>query len=67
MKLFDGKWKGFFLDDYKMLDHAYTDDAYSYYLAEHVSTGRRVVLRVTPYAHARNQTGTEYRIVHEFP
>ncbi len=64
-KLLDGKWKGFFLDGYKLIGHLETDDAYSYYLAEEVATGRRFSLRVTPQARAKDPKKIEYKIVRE--
>jgi len=67
MKLCDGKWKGFFLDGYKLFGHLDTDDAYSYYSAVHVTTGSRVTLRITPQANSKTPGLIEYLVMHPFP
>jgi serine/threonine-protein kinase len=66
-KLCDGKWKGFFLDEYKLLDHLHDDSAYGYYTAEHTITGRRVTVRITPAKRAKNPEQIEYVVVGEGP
>ncbi len=64
-KLRDGKWKGFFLDGYKVLSHLNTDDSYSYYLAEDVATGRQFAMRITPITRATVPGKLEFKIVRE--
>jgi tRNA A-37 threonylcarbamoyl transferase component Bud32 len=47
-KLFDGKYKGFFLGKYKLLDHLGTGGMSSVYLAEHVVMRRKAAIKVLP-------------------
>ena len=47
-KLLDGRYKGFFLGKYKLLDHLGTGGMSSVYLAEHVLMQRRVAIKVLP-------------------
>lgn len=47
-KLFDGKYKGFFLGRYKLLGHLGTGGMSSVYLAEHVVMRRKVAIKVLP-------------------
>ena len=61
-KLRNGKFKGFFIDGYKLLSHLAVRDKYTAYLAEHVDSGRRVALLITPPQLAKADT-IEYRIV----
>jgi hypothetical protein len=43
-----GQWKGFFLDQYKLVDRIGDAERCSLYLAEDTTTGESVVLSVTP-------------------
>jgi hypothetical protein len=47
-KLRDEKYKGFYLDDYKLLGHYDTDEERSYYVAERLKNGEKVILGVWP-------------------
>ena len=47
-KLLEGKHKGFFLKNYKLLGHLGTGGMSSVYLAEHVHMRRRVAIKVLP-------------------
>jgi serine/threonine-protein kinase len=47
-KLLEGKYKGFFLGKYRLLDHIGTGGMSSVYLAEHVLMQRRVAIKVLP-------------------
>lgn len=47
-KLAEGRHKGFFLGNYKLLDHLGTGGMSSVYLAEHVLMGHRVAIKVLP-------------------
>ena len=47
-KLFDGKYKGFFLGKYKLLDHLGTGGMSSVYLAEHTVMRRKAAVKVLP-------------------
>lgn len=47
-KLRENKYKGFFVDNYKILDHIATEDGYSYYLAQDTAPSKRVNLRIHP-------------------
>ena len=47
-KLRDGKYKGFFHEDYKLIGHLGVDGNTNTYLAEKVRSGQWVGLRVTP-------------------
>lgn len=47
-KLLEGRYKGFFLGKYKLLDHLGTGGMSSVYLAEHVLMQRRVAIKVLP-------------------
>ena len=49
-KLLCGKYKGFFLDKYKMLNHLGTGGMSTVYLAEHTLMQRRVAIKVLPHA-----------------
>jgi serine/threonine protein kinase len=49
-KLFDRKYKGFFLGNYKLLSHLGSGGMSSVYLAEHVLMQRRVAIKVLPRA-----------------
>ena len=48
IKLREGKYKGFFLDNYRIMGHLSIEETTSTYLAEDVTTGKRVALAVTP-------------------
>jgi eukaryotic-like serine/threonine-protein kinase len=45
-KLREGKFKGFLLDQYRLLDHLRDDDSYNYYLALNTASRERLVLRI---------------------
>lgn len=45
-KLREGKYKGFFLEQYKMLDHLKSDHMYNYCLAKDTKDGTRVEIAV---------------------
>ncbi len=47
-KLLEGRYKGFFLGKYRLLDHLGTGGMSSVYLAEHVLMQRRVAIKVLP-------------------
>lgn len=47
-KLLEGRHKGFFLGNYKLLDHLGSGGMSSVYLAEHVHMARRVAIKVLP-------------------
>jgi len=47
-RLLEGRYKGFFLGKYKLLDHLGTGGMSSVYLAEHVLMHRRVAIKVLP-------------------
>jgi serine/threonine-protein kinase len=47
-KIRDGKWKGFFLDKYKLLKYVASDPPSKTYIAEDMHTCKFVVLRITP-------------------
>ena len=64
-KLRDGRWKGFFADSYRILDHLECDGNYSYYLARENETGVCVRLRITPPSRTQG-SGIEYRVDREF-
>ncbi len=48
-KLLEGRHRGFFLGNYKLLDHLGTGGMSSVYLAEHVLMKRRVAIKVLPH------------------
>jgi serine/threonine-protein kinase len=47
-KLCDGKYKGFFLDHYKLTGHVSVEQTYSRFLAEDTNTHQLVVLCIQP-------------------
>ncbi len=47
-QLLEGRYKGFFLGKYKLLDHLGTGGMSNVYLAEHVLMQRRVAIKVLP-------------------
>ncbi len=47
-KLLDGRHRGFFLGNYKLLDHVGSGGMSNVYLAEHVLMQRRVAIKVLP-------------------
>jgi serine/threonine protein kinase len=47
-RLLEGRYKGFFLEKYKLLGHLGTGGMSSVYLAEHVLMHRRVAIKVLP-------------------
>jgi hypothetical protein len=61
-RLCEGRFKGFFCDEYKIMDHVCHDQECSYYLAEALDTGRRVVLAFHP-----DKTGVmKYEVLKHF-
>ena len=47
-KLITGKWKGFFVDHYKLLSHLDYGDNYSRYVAQDTQTGAVTILKFHP-------------------
>jgi hypothetical protein len=60
-KLRMGKYKGFYLDNYLMLEQVGKDDKSSSYKARDTRNGKIVCLIVTPPLYAKG-TGIEYRV-----
>ena len=60
-KLRCGQWKGFFLDQYIMVDQIGSDERYQYYLAKHFKLGKYVRITVTRRA-SENGEGIQYRV-----
>ena len=50
-KLRMGKWKGFYLDNYLILEHVGKDYSHSYYKARDTRDGKLVRMAVTPIEH----------------
>ena len=65
-KLREGRYKGFFLDDYKLLDCLGPDDKVTRFLALHGFNGQRVVLAVTPRAIAAGPNGESQYTVENY-
>ena len=59
-RLKEGRWKGFFLDQYKLLNILETDEEFSYYLAEETSTKRRFKLKISPKSRIPPKDGKPY-------
>ncbi len=53
-KLLEGRYKGFFLGKYKLLDHLGSGGMSSVYLGEHVLMQRRVAIKVLPKKRVRD-------------
>jgi len=53
-RLLEGRYKGFFLEKYKLLGHLGTGGMSSVYLAEHVLMHRRVAIKVLPKQRVNN-------------
>jgi eukaryotic-like serine/threonine-protein kinase len=64
-RLNEGRWKGFFLDEYKLVDWLEADEDFSYYLAEEVATKRQVKLKIAPKSRSRPIDGKPYYEVQE--
>jgi len=64
-RLLKGRWKGFFLDDFKILRHLGCDETCSRYAAEEVHTGRTVTLRIWPRFTRRHDDGSPHYEVEE--
>jgi len=47
-KLRDGKYKGFFLDNYRFVGHLNVGETTSTFLADDLATGKRVAIEITP-------------------
>jgi hypothetical protein len=60
-KLRMGKWKGFYLDNYLILEQIGKDHEFCYYKARNARDGTLVRMVVTPMARA-TRPGIEYRI-----
>ncbi|NLE38918.1 MAG: hypothetical protein GX621_12915 [Pirellulaceae bacterium] len=61
-RLCEGRFKGFFLDNYELRDHLDRDDRCSRYVARDVKTGRLVIVAVIPrYVARREDGGPDYR------
>ena len=63
-KLRHGKWRGFFLDDFVLLDSLGPDNEVSYYLARNSTNGEVVSLAITPPSPTISEI--EYRVVRRF-
>ena len=59
-KLRSGRFKGFFLDEFVLLDRLPNDANFGYYLARDTTDGRLVRLTVTPVNRTKGR-GIEYR------
>ncbi|MFO0788279.1 MAG: hypothetical protein U0805_02410 [Pirellulales bacterium] len=59
-KLLVGKWKGFYLDHFVLLDQIGKDSDYSYYKARNTTDGKMVRLSITPVN--RTNGRIEYRV-----
>jgi hypothetical protein len=66
-KLDDNKYKGFFLDGFKLLEQVGKDTKSTAYLVEEVATGRRLAMVVTPPALIPNWDGRIQYEIHELP
>ncbi|QGJ71619.1 Hypothetical protein PBC10988_33260 [Planctomycetales bacterium 10988] len=55
-KLLLGRYKGFFLGNYKLLDHIATGGMSNIYLAEHLQMKRRVAIKVLPPSLTENSS-----------
>jgi len=55
-KLREGRYKGFFLGKYKLLDHLGTGGMSSVFLAEHVLMQRRVAIKVLPKSRVQDSS-----------
>jgi len=65
-KLRHGKYKGFFIDNYVVLDHSQVHDAYSTFLARDTITGRQVTLAIWPPTTRPARDGSPaYRVLHD--
>ncbi|WP_404308965.1 hypothetical protein [Neorhodopirellula lusitana] len=67
-KLLHGKWKGFFLDQYKIVDWHHTDEARerTYYTATCTRTGEKVLLECVPQSHGTRSDGNvRYNVIRE--
>lgn len=60
-KLRKGKWKGFYLDDYQLLDQIGKDQEFAYYQARDTRDGTLVRLTITPVNRAKGPN-IEYRV-----
>jgi hypothetical protein len=60
-KLRKGNWKGFYLNNYLMLEQVGKDEEFCYYKARDARDGRLVRLTVTPMPRAKS-THIEYRV-----
>jgi hypothetical protein len=60
-KLRKGKWKGFYLDNYLLLEQIGKDEDFSYFKARDARDGKLVRLAVTPMKRAKGP-GIEYRV-----
>jgi eukaryotic-like serine/threonine-protein kinase len=47
-KIRQGRWKGFYLDEYCLVDHLGVTETTTTYLARNVETGKRVAITITP-------------------
>jgi hypothetical protein len=64
-KLRTGKYKGFFLEVYLLLDYLWHDDEFNYYLARDTRSNKRVELAIR---HPKKDTSTsiEFHVENEF-
>ena len=65
-KLKVGKWKGFYLDDYLLLEQVGKDYEYAYYRARDIRDGSIVRLVVTPMNRTKGPRIIEYRVERSF-
>jgi hypothetical protein len=63
--LLKGQYKGFFLDEYKLLDYLESEESEKIYLAEDRTLNRQVRLRVTPPIIISGQRSKPYYEVEE--
>ena len=61
-KLEAGKYKGFYLDDYLLLEQIGKDDDFCYYKARDARDGKLVRLTVTPRPRGAKGPNIEYRV-----
>lgn len=65
-KLRDGRFKGFFLDNYELRDHLEVGDTNSRFVAEDTRTGKTVILAVTPPTIVPPEDGRPHYTVEDY-
>ena len=63
-KLLSGKYKGFFLGNYKLLGHIGTGGMSSVYLAEHTRMGDKRAIKVLPKSRVKDATYLALSLIH---